>query len=294
MVANLSRIAGDPNASALFAKLIGGVANRRRTTGKLAVGAGVDADALAANLAGRAKVGCLRVVDDSVAIVVEAVADLGAGRRVRHAVDRHSTVRALRGAVGADARHHRVARDTAALAVETGDVEDEIVEVTVAPVGGPARGRHREIFVRDVVRARINGRLIDQRRDPRYAVLSRDRVELGLGVLCLAALTGISDKRKTNLATSVVRVGADDARVPRVDDPSMLTGLIGIRVHDRERAEITVLAADAVGRRLRQIRGNERVDLVCSRRRRAPGRRVVPPERVLAAAAVKDDLARES
>ena len=135
LIADLIRAAVGVHAPRVLAEPVGRVADGRGTAGKLAGRTGADADASAADLPRRTEAGRVGIVDDAVAVVVEEVAGLGPRLDVLPADDRHPAVRALGGAAGADARHHRVAGLSAARAIDAADVKDEVVEVAVvAPV----------------------------------------------------------------------------------------------------------------------------------------------------------------
>ncbi len=226
-------------------------------------------------------------VDHAVAVVVLVVALLGRRHDGLAAGGRRPAARALGDAARADP--HRV-RHRAGIAAEVAgqaaDVEDEVVEVAVVlrVAALPAHRAGRKVFERDVIGLRVGDRLVDQHRHPRHArgVLV---VELGLRVLGLRALAaGEPLQREADEAALVVGAGAD---VP--GEVGLHPAVLGrLRGHHRgERTEV-LRAAQAIGRRRPQIRGNERVDLVVGRLGRRLGR-VVPAKLVQASAAVQDD-----
>src|SRR5262249_38314253 len=152
-------VAGVADAAPLDAQgvhaLVAGLA------GKLAVVARADAAAVVANPALAGAGAEVAFVDLPVAVVVDAVADLGLRRNDRLARRGGATRDTLGDAVGADAMDGRVgdgAGLAAQVAAEAADVEHEVVEVPVVQCAAvaalPGARAGGQVFERDVVRVR--------------------------------------------------------------------------------------------------------------------------------------------
>src|SRR3569833_4124975 len=145
---DLAGRAADAHARGVLAVEIG-VAHQAGRAHELAHAALADALALVADLlAGTRRA----LVDDAVTVVVQAVAHLGAGADDGPAADVLAR-RALGDAVRAHALHHGVAGDAAPLAGDAADVEDEVVEVTIAGlarVALPRRRRRRGVLEAEI------------------------------------------------------------------------------------------------------------------------------------------------